>query len=127
VKILVVHNQYQSHQVGGEDVVVAKEIAGLTQLLPQNSVFQYVVHNDDIQLSHLAINIWGDTTHADNIKKLVQEHHITLVHVHNFFPLLTPSVFQAAKEAGAMVVHTLHNYRWWCRSGLLYRNDYGHC
>jgi glycosyltransferase involved in cell wall biosynthesis len=58
---------------------------------------------------------------------LIRQNGITLVHVHNFFPLLTFSVFKSAKRAGAVVVHTLHNYRWWCAGAELYRKDNGVC
>ena len=34
-----------------------------------------------------------------------------LMHLHNFFPLFTPSVFDAALQAGVPSVMTLHNYR----------------
>lgn len=37
-----------------------------------------------------------------------------VVHVHNFFPLLTPSVYDACRAAAVPVVQTLHNYRLMC-------------
>ena len=45
-----------------------------------------------------------------------------LVHVHNFFPLLSPSVYDACKEAGIPVVQTLHNYRLICPKAMLFRD-----
>jgi len=45
-----------------------------------------------------------------------------IVHVHNFFPRITPSVYDAARESGAAVVQTLHNYRLVCLSGNLFRD-----
>jgi glycosyltransferase involved in cell wall biosynthesis len=44
-----------------------------------------------------------------------------IVHVHNFFPLLTPSIYDACYDAGVPVVQTLHNYRTICASALLMR------
>lgn len=127
MKVLIVHNAYQSHQVGGEDIVVKREIAGLKECLGRDNVFEYIVCNDDIQFSKLAVNIWGDKNHYKQVFALVKKNNIDIVHVHNFFPLLTTAVFKAAKAAGAKVVHTLHNFRWWCSSGILYRNDIGNC
>ncbi|MFI4937113.1 MAG: glycosyltransferase family 4 protein [Candidatus Berkiellales bacterium] len=127
MKVLVVHNAYQSHHVGGEDVVVSREIEALQTLLGKDQVFEYYVSNDQIRLVKLAKTIWGDKYHRQQIFHLVKEHQIDIVHVHNFFPLLTPSVFAGAKAAGAKVVHTLHNFRWWCLSGILYRKEVGHC
>lgn len=46
-----------------------------------------------------------------------------LVHVHNDFPLLSPSIFWACHRAGVPVVHTMHNYRLACSNAVLLRND----
>jgi len=124
MKVLVVHNAYQSNNIGGEDLVVAREIAGLKTQLGQSNVFEYIISNDEIKLLSLAVSIWGNQKHAGNIAHLIQQHQIDIVHVHNFFPLLTPSVFRSAKLAGAIVVHTLHNFRWWCLSGIFYRDNH---
>lgn len=127
MKILIVHNAYQSHVLGGEDIVVKLELSALKKSLGQNNVLEYIVSNDDIRFTGLAKNIWGDSKHYKAIKNLVTTHHIDVVHVHNFFPLLTPSVFAGAKAAGAKVIHTLHNFRWWCLAGTFYREGKGNC
>ena len=44
-----------------------------------------------------------------------------VVHVHNFFPLITPSIHDACREAGVPVVQTLHNYRTICAMALFMR------
>jgi glycosyltransferase involved in cell wall biosynthesis len=44
------------------------------------------------------------------------------MHVHNHFPLLSPSIFDASSEAGVASVWTLHNYRATCANGLLFRD-----
>jgi glycosyltransferase involved in cell wall biosynthesis len=46
------------------------------------------------------------------------------MHVHNFFPLLSPSIYFAAREAGVAVVQTLHNYRLVCPNALLFRDGH---
>lgn len=125
MKVLVIHNDYQSRFIGGEDIVVSREIAGLKSYLGEKNVFEYRVSNDDIRPLKLAFSLWGNRVHYQNIYQWVVQHKINIVHVHNFFPLLTPYVFAAAKKAGAKVVHTLHNFRWWCLAGTLYRQ--GHC
>ena len=127
MKILIVHNAYQSHLIGGEDIVVKNEVAALQTKLGASRVFQYTVSNDDIRYPDLAKNIWSDGHHYQAVKSLVEKQNIDIVHVHNFFPLLTPSVFAGAKAAGAKVVHTLHNFRWWCLAGTFYREGKGNC
>lgn len=49
----------------------------------------------------------------------ISSFHPDVVHVHNFFPLLSPSIYWACREAGVPVVQTLHNYRLICPNGLL--------
>ena len=44
-----------------------------------------------------------------------------VLHVHNFLPTLSPSVFFAANEAHVPVVQTLHNYRLICANAQLFR------
>jgi glycosyltransferase involved in cell wall biosynthesis len=46
-----------------------------------------------------------------------------ILHVHNFFPRISPSVYYAAREGGVPVVQTLHNYRMLCPNGLLLRDN----
>jgi glycosyltransferase involved in cell wall biosynthesis len=42
--------------------------------------------------------------------------------VHNFFPLVSPAVFYAARREGVPVIQTLHNFRLICAGGLLFRD-----
>ncbi|MEY8765795.1 MULTISPECIES: glycosyltransferase family 4 protein [Francisella] len=127
MKILIVHNRYQSNNIGGEDIVYDNELKSLRELHGEDNVLAYQVSNDDISKFSLLFGIWFSRKHYRNIKKIVRDNNIDIVHVHNFFPLLTPSVFKAAKKSGAKVVHTLHNYRLWCISGILYRDGFGAC
>ena len=127
MKILIIHNRYQSNNIGGEDIVYENELLFLQKKLGCENVYSYEVSNDDINKFKLLFEIWFSNEHYKKVRSIVKENRIDLVHVHNFFPLLTPSVFKAAKDEGAKVVHTLHNYRLWCISGILYRDNYGIC
>ncbi len=53
----------------------------------------------------------------------MKKHKIEIVHVHNFFYRASPSVFWAAKAAGAHTLLTLHNYRLFCLNGFMYYNN----
>jgi glycosyltransferase involved in cell wall biosynthesis len=46
------------------------------------------------------------------------------MHVHNFFPLLSPSIYSAARTARVAVVQTLHNFRLVCPNALLFRDGH---
>lgn len=127
MKLLIIHNRYQSNNIGGEDIVYQNELESLQKKLGKENVFSYEVSNDNLSKLSLIFNIWFNKHYYKEIKKIVEENSIDLVHIHNFYPLLTPSVFKAAKDGGAKVVHTLHNYRLWCISGIFYKDRYGVC
>lgn len=127
MKILLIHNYYQSTHVGGEDLVFEQEKNALISELGSDNIFTYTVSNDNLKKFKLFFSIWTNLYHAKKINQLVKKHHINIVHVHNYFPILTPRIFKAARKAGAKVVYTLHNYREWCLSGLFYRKNKTEC
>jgi glycosyltransferase involved in cell wall biosynthesis len=55
------------------------------------------------------------------VKAHLAQHQVDIVHVQNFFPLISPAVHHAAKAAGVPVVQTLRNYRLLCPNGLFFR------
>jgi glycosyltransferase involved in cell wall biosynthesis len=120
MRILQVHNFYQ--QAGGEDRVVAAEHA----LLSGNGhrVFQYTVHNDAVdQMAFVQLgmkSIWNGVTYH-NVRRLIGEQAVDIVHVHNTLPLVSPAVYYAAKAQNVPVVQTLHNYRLLCPAATFYR------
>ncbi|MBA4258947.1 MAG: glycosyl transferase family 1 [Chitinophaga sp.] len=125
MKILLVHNQYST--TGGEDQALAREKAMLIQWLGEENIFEYSVSVNDYSKWQILRSIFYSRTQYRNVYDLVKQHQIDIVHVHNYFPVLTASVFKAAKAAGAKLVHTVHNYRWWCISGNFYRPTVGIC
>lgn len=127
MKILIIHNKYQSNNIGGEDIVCKNELNALRKKLGDENVFCYEVSNDNINKFKLLFEIWFSKKYYKEVMRIIKENSIDIVHVHNFFPLLTPAVFKAAKDSKAKVIHTLHNYRLWCISGILYRDGFGIC
>ena len=122
MKILVVHNRYQKR--GGEDVVFEAE----TTLLRDggHTVLPLSISNDEI--NSLASRVTTTFRVADNPagKKLVanaiDSFRPDIVHVHNFFPLLSPAVFDVCRDKAVPAVVTLHNFRTICTGGMLLRN-----
>ena len=45
------------------------------------------------------------------MRQLLQQHRPDIVHVHNWWPQMSPAVCYAAHSASVPVIHTLHNYR----------------
>lgn len=103
------------------------ELRLLRKELGAENVLSYEVSNDNIKTWRLIYEIWFSRKHYKNVKDIIETEGVDILHVHNFFPLLTPSVFKAGKDCDVKVVHTLHNYRLWCVSGIFYRDGYGAC
>jgi glycosyltransferase involved in cell wall biosynthesis len=121
LRILIVHNAYQ--QRGGEDTVVEAEIALLRK--HGHNVFVYARHNDDLQnmckLEALADTLWSIRT-INDLNQLISNKRPNLIHAHNTFPLISPSLYWAANRAGVPVVQTLHNFRLLCLQAMLLRD-----
>ena len=123
VRVLVVHNSYR--QRGGEDNVVDAEV-GLLQT-NGHEVAEYRRHSDETAgMGALALGVqslWSKRT-ARDIARLAKQFDPHLVHVHNTFPLISPSVYWSAYEANLPVVQTLHNFRLICLQATLLRGGH---
>ncbi len=134
MKILVAHNRYQGR--GGEDVVFEAEVELLRGA--GHSVETLTVSNDAI--NSIAARIATTLSIADNeagkrvVADAIDRFRPDVVHVHNFFPLLSPAVFDVCRQRRVPAVVTLHNYRTICTGGMLLRDgrvchkclDHGH-
>lgn len=122
LKILILHNAYR--QRGGEDRVVELEYGLLREA--GHAVFLKRVSNDEIAGPADRLKAFLDAPYSQSRKawmgELINRFRPDVVHVHNFFPLLTPAVHETADEAGVAVVQTLHNYRAICAGATLTRN-----
>lgn len=122
MRVLIAHNRYQ--QSGGEDIAVSAE----SEMLRANghSVVRLDADNDHIQgaVSRMAASVESiySARSRQLMKRAIEKQRPDVVHVHNFFPALSPSIFYACAEAGVPVVHTLHNYRILCASATLFRH-----
>jgi glycosyltransferase involved in cell wall biosynthesis len=58
----------------------------------------------------------------DDLHRFLNGKSFDVAHVHNTWFTMTPSVYKALWQAGLPVVKTVHNYRWLCPIGTLYRN-----
>ena len=124
-RVLVVHNRYQ--QRGGEDLVFEAE----TALLEANGhpVERLIFSNNDItehlsliERARLAVGTSWSRAGARVVAERAAVFAPDIVHFHNTFPLVSPAGFSAARETGAAVVASLHNYRLTCPSADLFRD-----
>jgi glycosyltransferase involved in cell wall biosynthesis len=124
LRVLVVHNRYQ--QAGGEDSVFANEV----ELLRSGGceVDTLEVSNDAItgRVAELsaALRVVSNPEGRCLAASAIQRARPDVVHVHNFFPRLSPALFDACSAMGVPAVWTLHNYRIACANGLLFRDGH---
>lgn len=122
MQILMLHNRYQ--HAGGEDAVVQAEI---TLLKAQGHHVELVEANNDtisggFGKARAAVSALYSLPGRRRAEEAISRFRPDLVHVHNFFPLLSPSVYDACREQGVPVVQTLHNYRLACPNALFFRD-----
>lgn len=124
MKICLVHNSYE--QPGGEDVVFEQERKNLERAGHRTIVYHR--SNSEIQaftpLTRIAFvkdMVWSTGTEREFLQLLDREAP-DLVHVHNTFFMISPSIYAACKAKDIPVVQTLHNFRWICPAYSLYRD-----
>src|ERR1700690_3095598 len=125
VRVLQVQNQHAPGW-GGEETVVALE----KRLLQDRGhvVEDFQVSNARLKNAHPFWQIlaapsflWSHRSYT-MLRRRIAEFEPDVIHVHNTFPQLSPSVFWAARRAGVPVVQTLHNFRHVCANALLLRD-----
>lgn len=126
MKILMVHNEYR--QPGGEDVVFRQEAELLSRF--GHTVLVYRRGNNEIRLqssldraSLVKRLIWAGDSLKD-ISAILRREKPAIVHVHNTFMQISPSVFAACRECGVPVVQTLHNFRLLCPAATFFRQGH---
>jgi glycosyltransferase involved in cell wall biosynthesis len=122
MKILFVHNFYPVVG-GGEDSVVEEEHSMLVQA--GHTVVPFYMYTKergwlDFAFSALCL-LWNPTAYR-RMRKTLRAEQPDVVHCHNLFPLISPSVYWACSREGVRVVQTLHNYRLVCANGLFLRD-----
>ena len=101
MKLFLIHSSYQ--QPGGEDIVFEQEC----QLL-QRGGHEVIIYRRDnweakkysgagrLQLAKHAV--WATDSHRD-VAELLRKHRLDVVHIHNTFMMISPSVHWACREA----------------------------
>lgn len=118
MKILAIHNFHRKGSASGDDQVFKSETALLES--HGNTVIRYTVSNDEFDNAGLIGKIMStfgmlwSFSHYKAVQKIIKQEKPDIVHVHTFFPLLSPSILYAAKRCGVKVVATLHDTRFVC-------------
>jgi glycosyltransferase involved in cell wall biosynthesis len=67
-------------------------------------------------------SIFYSSRSRERMKQAIRQGRPEIVHIHNWFPMLSPSIVLEADAASLPVVQTLHNFRMICANSMLYRN-----
>jgi glycosyltransferase involved in cell wall biosynthesis len=125
MKIALVHNTYQ--QRGGEDVVFDQERRMLE--LAGHRVIVYRRSNHEIgnltilgQIELARHTVWASDSRLEFDALLARETP-DVVHIHNTFMLISPSIYSACRDRGIPVVQTLHNFRLMCPPSNFFRDN----
>ena len=90
-----------------------------------NEVHQFTAHNDEIGSGftklRAAIRMPYSKLGARRVAQALATYRPDIVHVHNFHYVLTPSIFDACREARVPVVQSLHNFRGICANATFMR------
>lgn len=121
MRILLVHNFYQER--GGEDSVVESEMSLLKG--KGHVVELFSMNNAAIaQMSRTSLfktTLWSSSS-AQQIVKSANALKADVVHVHNTFPLISPSIYWALGNIGLPIIQTLHNFRLMCPQAMFLRD-----
>lgn len=124
MNILIVHNHYQLP--GGEDTVVAAEKALLEG--HGHKVLLYTRDNTELKTMTGAkklllpfLLLWNPRTYRE-VRKILRQERIDIVHVHNTLMLVSPAVYYAARSRKIPVVQTIHNFRLLCPGATFFRD-----
>ena len=124
--VLIVHNYYQIP--GGEDTVVANE----KDMLESRGHKVILYTRNNLELKELGIKqkvllpfttVYNLRTYQE-IRRIIKEKKVDIVHVHNTLNLISPSVYYAAFSMKVPVVQTVHNFRLLCPNAIFYRNHH---
>lgn len=114
MRIVNVHNRHANP--GGSEVV----FEAVTKLLRTHGDEVVVVDRDNKDIAGLAgkLAAFGSMIYSPSAKRemaaLLREHRPDLVHVHNIYPQLSPSVLDACREENVPVVMHVHDYKLTC-------------
>jgi len=125
MKILLIHNEYQL--AGGERSAVNAQIDLLKE--HGHQLVYYSRNNKEIETYHFnqkaaffQNTIFSYRT-VQEITRVIKEEKPDLAHIHNVFPLISPSVYQTLSRSGIPMVQTIHNFRFLCPNAYFFINN----
>jgi len=119
-KVAIVHNAYG--KVSGEEIAVENLVALLRER--GMNVLRFSKSSAEIERKKLGkISAFFSEIHNPFSRKafrlFLKETKPDVVHIHNLYPLISPSILPECTARGIPVVMTVHNFRLVCPNGLL--------
>ena len=124
MKILFAHNRYQN--LGGEDLAARVEM----ELVERHGHRVELIEVDNAQIvgfagrMKAALGAVYSPASRKRLTERINSFRPDIVHVFNFFPLLSPSIHYACQEADVPIVQKISNFRLICPSALLQRDGH---
>lgn len=118
MKILFIHNFHRKGSASGDDLVFKNEISLLKA--HKHNVISFSVSNDEFDKSGIFgkflffLGMFWSRKYYKKVQFIIKSERPDIVHIHTFFPLLSPSILYAAKRCSVPVVATLHDTRFIC-------------
>jgi len=125
MNVLQIHNFYQVR--GGEDAVVLNERAMLEsrghKVIPLYAHSSEITHYGLLDIALLPARIVYNCRMARKLGRLIDRSRVDVVHIHNLWPLISPSVICVLNRRKVPYVQTIHNYRYLVPDGILFKDD----
>lgn len=122
LRVLMAFSRYRNR--GGEDEAFERDV----RLLQDLGIEVHVLNPEppetpDVLAKAMAAGnlVWSKSA-ARSVTDVIRKFRPHLMHVHNTFPSLSASSVFAASREEVPVVHTLHNYRYFCAAATAYRD-----
>ena len=126
MRVLILHSQYRSGEISGENRVVVDEARLLREGGHRVDVWRPIPSaSGPIDLMTTAARAIWSRRASRRVREMIRRTRPDIVHLHNLFPELSPAVLRATDGAGAIVM-TLHNFRALCLPATFVR-DGGVC
>jgi len=119
LKILLIHDFYQ--HFGGEDQAVQADLALLRRAGLEVEV--YSRHNDELKSYNLVrkalfpLNTIHSSQTVRDLAAVASKFKPDVAYLHNLYPLISPSIYDALERLGIPAVQTLHDFRPFCSNG----------
>lgn len=127
MKILIIHNFYNLNINSGENVVVKNEMMLLRNAGHEVFLFSQENKPDQnlpkLELLKIGIRFLSGYGTSKEISNLLKREHFDVCHIHNIFPLIGSRMIGIIQDSKIPIVHTIHNFRYRCGSGVNFRSD----